>query len=257
MPPIEIDDRRMKRLLNEGLIWLAESGEAPPPGELLQRIPETWHGVDVAAAPLKKTAPEEIYRSACQSVVAVGKLYLCSRCGKRHTHIASGFAIAKSGLVVTNFHVADDPEKLALGIMTLDGSVHPVQSIVRADRSSDLAILQLPIDDLVPLPLGDEPPVGAPIYVLSHPAGRLFTFTEGIVSRYVSHGRTRLMAVTADFARGSSGAPVLDAHGAVVGVARQTKSVYHHSEDDTPPRLQMVLKQCVPAGSLRNCLRST
>jgi S1-C subfamily serine protease len=113
-----------------------------------------------------------------------------------------------------------------------------------------------------------DPPVGAPIYVLSHPAGRLFTFTSGIVSRYSAHSRaqgkdehtdgatlpgesrSRLMTVTADFGRGSSGAPVLDARGAVVGVARQTKSVYYHAENDTPRRLQMVMKHCASAQAL-------
>ena len=154
--------------------------------------------------------------------------------------------------------------------MFLDGSVYPVQSVVCADRHSDLAVLQVPADDLVPLPLGDEPPVGAPIYVLSHPAGRLFTFTAGTVSRYFSYrrgpgedehaggttspgeSRIRLMTITADFGRGSSGAPVLDAHGAVVGVAQKTKSIYHHPEDDAPRRLQMVLKHCVPSKALRD-----
>ena len=270
MPPVEIDDLRLKRMLTRELVRLMESGEASPPTELLRRVPRTWSGVDVASAPPQEVAPEEIYRSACRSVVAVGKLFLCPRCGKRHANIASGFVIAKSGLVVTSFHVVDDPDRLALGIMTLDGSVYPVQSVVCADRHSDLAVLQVPGDDLVPLPLADEPPVGAAIYVLSHPAGRLFTFTTGIVSRYLAHdrgqdedehaggttspgeSRFRLMAITADFGHGSSGAPILDVHGAVVGVARQTKSVYYQPENDTPRRLQMVLKHCVPSQALRD-----
>lgn len=270
MPPVEIDDPTLKRMLTSELVRLAESGEASPPKELLRRVPSTWSGVDMVSAPPQEIAPEEIYRSACRSVVAVGKLFLCPRCGKRHASIASGFVIAKSGLVVTSFHVVDDPDRLALGIMTFDGSVYPVQSVVCAGRSNDLAVLQVPAADLAPLPLGDEPPVGAPIYVLSHPAGRLFTFTAGIVSRYSSHSRgqgedehagettspgesrLRSMTITADFGRGSSGAPILDAHGAVVGVARQTKSIYYHPEDDTPRRLQMVLKHCAPSQALQD-----
>jgi S1-C subfamily serine protease len=246
--------------LTRELVRLQESGEALPPCELMRRIPPSWSGVEVASGPSQTIAPEKIYRSACRSVVAVGKLYRCQHCRKRHATIASGFVIARSGLVVTNRHVVDDPDKEALGIMTFDGSVHPVQSIVRADRHSDLAVLQLRADDLLPLPVGEEPPVGASIYVLSHPAGRLFTFTAGIVSRYMSHrgGHTspgsptlRVMTVTADFGRGSSGAPILDAHGAVVGVARQTKSIYHSGDGDSRRRLQMVLKHCVPSRALR------
>jgi serine protease Do len=252
MSKVEIDDVKLKRALTRNLIRLMESGEASTPEKLLRRVPPTWSGVEVASAPPQEIAPEEIYRSASRSVVAVGKLFLCRRCGKQHASIASGFVIAKSGLVVTCFHVVDDPDRQALGIMTLDGSVYPVQSVVGASRNSDLAILQVPADDLVPLPLGDETPVGAPIHVLSHPAGRLFTFTTGTVSRYSSHSRFRLMTITADFGRGSSGAPVLNSFGAVVGVARQTKSIYYHPENDSPRRLQMVMKHCAPSQALRD-----
>ena len=268
MSPFEIDDLRLKQTLSRELVRLVESGEASPPDELLRRVPPTWSGADVASPSPQPIAPEEIYRSSCRSVVAVAKLFRCRRCDKRHASIASGFAIASSGLVVTNYHVVNDPDKEALGIMTLDGSVYPVKSVLRADPHSDLALLHAPAADLVPLPIGDEPPVGTAIYVLSHPAGRLFTFTAGIVSRYSSrrggHGEHehtdgnvsnaepafRLMTITADFGRGSSGAPVLDVHGAVVGVARQTKSVYYQPDDDTPGRLQLVLKHCVPARAL-------
>jgi S1-C subfamily serine protease len=271
MHPTDIEDLQLKRKLTRELGRLVDSGEASPPQELLTHAPRTWPGVDLAAAPPHAIAPEEIYRSACRGVVAVGKLYLCAKCGKRHANIASGFVVARPGLIVTNFHVVDDADKLGLGIMTLGGSVYPVQSVVCANRDTDLAVLQVPAgDDLVPLPIGDEPPVGAPVYVVSHPAGRLFTFTSGSVSRYFVRGRgkdeveqtgstdapvesrSRLMAITADFGRGSSGAPVLDARGGVVGVARQTESVYHHPEDDTPRRLQMVLKHCVPSRALRD-----
>ena len=58
------------------------------------------------------------------------------------------------------------------------------------------------------------------------------------------------MTVTAAFGRGSSGAPVLDAHGAVVGVALRTRSIHHHGSEDKSPRLQTVLRHCAPAGAL-------
>jgi len=261
MSPVEIDDIRLKRILTRELVSLEESGDASPPRELLRRVPRTWPGVDVASAPSHEIPPEEIYRSACRSVVAVGKLFLCPRCGKQHASIASGFVIAKSGLVITSFHVVDDPDRRALGIMTLEGSVYPVKSVVSASRDNDLAVLQVPADDLVPLPLGGEPPVGAPIHVLSHPAGRLFLFNTGTVSRYSSgrksrgedeHARFRLMTITADFGHGSSGAPILDTHGAAVGVARQTKSIYYNPGKDAPRRLQMVLKHCTPSRALED-----
>jgi len=60
MPPVEIDDVRLKRVLTRKLVGLVESGEASPPKELLSRVPRTWSGVDVASAPPQEMAPEEI-----------------------------------------------------------------------------------------------------------------------------------------------------------------------------------------------------
>ena len=55
------------------------------------------------------------------------------------------------------------------------------------------------------------------------------------------------MSVTADFARGSSGAPIFDGLGNVVGMVASTISVYYDDEDGRQKNLQMVLKNCVPA----------
>ncbi len=162
----------------------------------------------------------------------------------------------------TAFH---NPQQFRVGVELLEGNT--LTSGEDLERLSQRG--QVPADDLVPLPLGPEPPVGSTIHVLGHPAGQLYTFTTGIVSRFASHAvrvpddaadgdepstesgsRFRLMTITAAFGRGASGAPVLDTCGAVVGVARQTKSIHHHADDDTPPRLQMVLKQCAPSAAL-------
>jgi len=56
------------------------------------------------------------------------------------------------------------------------------------------------------------------------------------------------------YSAGKPPGPVLDARGTVVGVARQTKSVYHHAGEDAPRNLQMVLKHCTPARALQELL---
>lgn len=53
-----------------------------------------------------------------------------------------------------------------------------------------------------------------------------------------------------DYARGSSGAPILDATGAVVGIVKVTSPVYYEEQDGVPAKLQMVWKYCVPSASL-------
>jgi S1-C subfamily serine protease len=59
------------------------------------------------------------------------------------------------------------------------------------------------------------------------------------------------MSITADYAKGSSGGPALDASGAVVGIASSTQSIYYGSEKPEQGPLQMVVKNCVPVAALR------
>jgi S1-C subfamily serine protease len=116
-----------------------------------------------------------------------------------------------------------------------------------------VAILQ--VEGLNPRPLALAPgaPVGSPVRVISHPDGHFYTLTEGVVSRYLTVRRAETevpaMAITADFARGSSGGPVFDDAGAVVGIATTTHSIYY-DEKGARDNLQMVIKQCVPAASV-------
>lgn len=60
------------------------------------------------------------------------------------------------------------------------------------------------------------------------------------------------MTITADFAKGSSGCPVLDECGAVVGIVNNTESIYY--DDDGKKKqtdLQMVVKNATPSWAVR------
>jgi hypothetical protein len=65
------------------------------------------------------------------------------------------------------------------------------------------------------------------------------------------------MSVTADFAKGSSGCPVMDETGAVVGVVNNTESIYY--DDDGRKKqtdLQMVVKNVTPVSAVRSLFKS-
>ena len=168
-------------------------------------------------------------------------------------------ALSEDGVIATNYHVVDTKEGVVLGAMDSNGKTFVVSEVLAANKSDDVAILRLLDAKLTPLPLAVRAPVGNAVSVISHPDGRYFTMTKGDVSRYFvarsKTGQANRMAITADYAKGSSGAPVLDSTGAVVGMVSATNSIYYSKVKGHNENLQMVVKSCVPVDSIHRLLR--
>lgn len=141
----------------------------------------------------------------------------------------SGFVVHKDGLVVTSRHVVDDARRIEV-IVPRRGTFDA--DMVGEDLASDLALLRLADapQDLPALPLGDSDGVRAGDWIVAvgNPFGFAQTVTHGIVSyasRYLQHSD---FGVSNDFLQssapvnpGSSGGPVFDLRGRVVGVTTQ------------------------------------
>jgi serine protease Do len=201
----------------------------------------------------------ELYRRHRDSVVIVGRIYKCGKCDKWHSSMASGFVIGANGVIVTNYHVLDGEQKgRAIGVMLRDGRMLMVTEVLASSKREDLVVLKVNADDLTPLAIAPKVDVGTEIYCISHPVEQFFTITEGIVAGdFVRKDGRHEIAVTCDYAKGSSGAPILDATGAVVGIVRVTSGVYYEKKDGVPSKLQMVWKYCVPASALLGLLDSS
>ena len=176
---------------------------------------------------------------------------------------AGAFLVTDSGACVTSLHVTKDRKSRGFCAMMRDGRVFSVREALAADPVNDLVILQLdlPPDVKLPtLPLASAPaPVGSPIVVMSHPDDRFYMLTAGIVARHtlwrVASGDQSFMAITADFAKGSSGCPVLDEHGAVVGIVNNTESIYYADDGQKKQTdLQMVVKNTTPSWIVRRMI---
>ena len=93
-------------------------------------------------------------------------------------------------------------------------------------------------------------------------AGRFFSYTAGRVSRFYRRtGKDRRpstwMAITADYAYGSSGGPVFNDRGQVVGMVSSTSSLYYQGKkavEEKKGPLQMVMKNCVSLAEMRRLL---
>ena len=194
---------------------------------------------------------------AQKAIAVVGGVYKCKSCTRWHVAPASGFLIAED-LLVTNYHVVNQPERSSLVVRLFDGRVFMVEEVVAASERYDLAVVRIPRTGVKPVALGQVAPVGAKVDLISHPNQRFYTLTEGRVARYFIMQRDRkqvsAMSITADFGRGSSGGPVFNEKGEVVGVAASTESLYYTEKDGEQKNLQMVFKHCVPVSQLRELI---
>ena len=254
-----VDDEKIEEQLAQIGAQFVRDGRTTKLSELARQLGREHCDLRVPRAGTRKLSPVELVRHAQAGVLVVAKVYLCAECPRWHVNTASGFMLSESGAFATSYHVVDTPELEAMLILTGDGRVAPVREVLAADRAADVAILRAEGDGFTALPLGERSPAGASVRVISHPDGRYFTLSEGVVSRYFAFREggeaVTLMAITADFAKGSSGAPVLDERGAVVGMVNNTFSSYYSTDHGRKEDLQMVFKNCTPAESLRKLIR--
>ncbi|HMQ05069.1 MAG TPA: tetratricopeptide repeat protein [Pyrinomonadaceae bacterium] len=132
----------------------------------------------------------------------------------------SGFFISPNR-VVTNRHVIERSNRVEVHLM--DGKKFPVKGILAVDGEGDLALLQVDLPpQLAPaLPISRTVPLeGESIVVVGNPFGLEGSVSNGIVSavREIS-GYGKIIQITAPISPGSSGSPVVNMFGQVVGVA--------------------------------------
>jgi putative serine protease PepD len=143
----------------------------------------------------------------------------------------SGFVIDDEGHIVTNQHVVGSADTVTVRFANGDEAQ---ARVVGADPSTDVALLDLQGDrDVTPLELGstESLQVGDPVAAIGSPFGLEGTLTSGIVSALdrdirAPNGFTIDGAVQTDAALngGSSGGPLLDSAGRVVGISSQIES---------------------------------
>jgi len=231
------DDGTIERRLREELVSLVAAGRTPSVRTLLEATDVAPAHVETRAPADRRLTSRELYDHARPSVVVVGTL---ERSGDDDytMSLGSGFIVHESGIVVTNFHVIDTVEALGVAVMTADGAVHAVTSLLAVSPLADIAVCRLDgAENLPPLALAAAARPGERLHVIGSPDGAFFSLTEGILSRYFVHrenGQAKTMfTTTADFGVGSSGGPLLDECGNVAGMVASTRAVY--AQDDALP----------------------
>jgi hypothetical protein len=160
-----------------------------------------------------------------QSAVDIAKNWLPSTVSlvmednfKQPLSLGSGFIIG-NGKVVTNLHVIEGAK---FGSVFISGSStkHKIEGYFSIDKQNDLAILSVPTLTGKPIQLASlNPEVGEKVYAIGNPKGLSGTISEGIVSGIRDLENKKLIQITAPISPGSSGGPVLNNKGEVIGVA--------------------------------------
>src|SRR6476619_2722581 len=132
----------------------------------------------------------------------------------------SGFFIA-ADRVITNRHVIERSSRVEIHL--LDGKKFPVKGVLAVDGEGDLALLlvDVPPQLAIPLPIVRAvPQEGESIVVVGNPYGLEGSVSNGIVSavREIS-GYGKIIQITAPISPGSSGSPVVNMAGQVIGIA--------------------------------------
>lgn len=187
----------------------------------------------------------------------IGTAYKCDKCNRWHNYLACGVIVDPQGVIATNYHVVSGETGEAMGVLTSDEKFYPVLEILAANKANDVALLRIKASNLPALPLRDTAPAGAAIYCYSHPANSFGCLSEGIISRYhkthTEHATGVFMQITADFAKGSSGGPILDESGCLIGLVSSTSTVFYDNAPNktaTPTNPQMVRHNCTTARAI-------
>lgn len=140
--------------------------------------------------------------------------------------LGSGVIVdAQRGYVLTNNHVIDKADEITV---TLRDGRHLNAKLIGTDPESDVAVLQIPTENLTALPLADSSQlrVGDFVVAIGNPFGLGQTVTSGIVSAL---GRSGLgiegyedfIQTDASINPGNSGGPLVDRNGRVIGINDQ------------------------------------
>lgn len=183
----------------------ASAGEAPP-------------------APAPRAAHEDAVRAVARDVRAAVVEVLGVIDGGSDTSYGTGFVAGEGSLVLTNAHVLRGVREPR--VRTLDGALLASVEVLLQDEALDLAVLRVRGLKAQPLPLADgpAPAIGARVVAVGHPRGYEYTVSDGIVSalRSLREGGPQMIQTTAPISPGSSGGPLLDLEGRVVGVCSLT-----------------------------------
>ncbi|HEY4120771.1 MAG TPA: trypsin-like peptidase domain-containing protein [Byssovorax sp.] len=154
--------------------------------------------------------PAQIARQSTPAIVTVQSPH----------SLGTGFLVRPDGWVATNLHVIAGARSLV--VVLPDHTQHPVLDVLAVDVKRDLAVIRFDAKAMPVLRLGDSGSVhpGDGVVAIGHPLGLEDTVSNGLISaiREVDPTLT-VLQISAPIAPGSSGGPLFNDKGEVIGIA--------------------------------------
>ncbi|MGA2530228.1 MAG: trypsin-like peptidase domain-containing protein [Acidimicrobiales bacterium] len=175
----------------------------------------------ISQLPSASSVAGSVYRAVEYGIVTIQSIHLGAPGSEE---LGTGIVVDKRGDILTALHVVKGASSIKVSFA--DGTLANA-SVLAADTGDDIAVLapsRLPTV-LAPEVLGGSPQVGDPIFVVGNPLGLLGSLSAGVVSGLnrsfeLAPGRwmTGMIQFDAAVNPGSSGGPLLNAKGEVVGI---------------------------------------
>ena len=158
---------------------------------------------------------QQIAKKAFESTV----LLVMEETSGQPVSLGSGF-FAAQGKIASNLHVVEGASRGYAKVVGQQAK-YSIEGIIGIDPDHDLVLLKISATLTPPLSIGnsDSVEVGESVYAVGNPQGLEGTFSQGIVSSIREVGSDKLLQITAPISPGSSGGPVLNSKGEVVGIS--------------------------------------
>ena len=169
---------------------------------------------------------QDIYDKTIGSVVSI----VCT--AAEGSSSGTGVILTASGYLVTNAHVVENAREITV---VLSDERQFIATLVGSDTVSDLAVLHIEANNLIPAEFGDSTTarVGDSVVAIGDPLGIELrgTMTNGIVSAInrdvTTGGRTlTLIQTNAALNSGNSGGPLINCYGQVIGINTMKMGVF-------------------------------
>ena len=132
----------------------------------------------------------------------------------------SGFFISKNGLAVSNYHVFESTSQGLEIIKTIDGEQFKILEVLDNSKENDYIIFRVNIGNyniLNPIPVVSRTSkIGEDVFAIGNPRGLESTLSKGIISAFRENNT--LIQTTTEITHGSSGGPLLNMSGEVIGI---------------------------------------